>query len=352
MTVLQESFGQIGSQPVYSFTLKNDRGLTVTAINYGCIITEINVPDQEGNYENIVLGHDTIEEYLTDPYFLGAVVGRVAGRIKGASFELDGKTYTLAKNDHRNHLHGGVKGFDKVVWNSKILDDGVQFSYLSRDGEEGYPGNVNIEVIYRLNNDNELWIQYSAQADQKTLFTVANHSYFNLSGNLKRDVLNHTLLLKSSRFLELDEEFLPTGSLLDVKDTPFDFTAGRTVKTGAQSDHPQNVLVGKGYDHPFLLDEKRDNEIVLKDPDSGRMLTVETDEPAVVVYSGNSLQAEGDFRGVPSRKYLGICLETQAYPDAIHHPHFPTMVLEKGEKHSSITRYKFGLIDNKGKESF
>jgi aldose 1-epimerase len=346
MTVLQESFGQIGSQPVHSYTLKNDHGLTVTAINYGCIISEINAPDQDGNYENIVLGHDTINEYLGDPYFLGAVVGRVAGRIKGGSFELDGKNYTLAKNDHPNHLHGGVKGLGKVVWNARILDDGVQFSYLSRDGEEGYPGNVNIEVTYRLNNDNELTIQYRAETDQKTLFTVANHSYFNLSGNLKRDVLNHSLLLKSSHFLELDEEFLPTGSLLDVKDTPFDFTAGRTIKAGAESDHPQTVLVGQGYDHPFVLDKNHNKEIVLTDPESGRMLTVETDEPAVVVYSGNSLKEEGDFRGVPSKKYLGICLETQAFPDAIHHPHFPTMILDKGEQYSSITRYKFGLINN------
>ena len=347
MRVLQENFGQIGGQPVYSFTMINDHGVAVTAINYGCIITKINVPDQDGKYENIVLGHDTLDEYLNDPYFLGAVVGRVAGRIKGGNFELDGQNITLAKNDSRNHLHGGVKGFDKVVWEAAVIDDGVLFSYFSRDGEEGYPGNLNIEVTYRLNNDNELSIQYRAQTDQKTLLTVTNHSYFNLSGNMQRDVLNHSLLLKSSRFLELDEEFLPTGSLMDVKDTPFDFTTEGTMKTGAESSHPQNVLVGNGYDHPFILETNHDNEIVLKDPESGRTLTVETDEPAVVVYSGNSLKGEGDFRGVPSRKYLGICLETQTCPNGIHHSHFPSMVLEKGEKYSSITKYRFGLEDNK-----
>ncbi|GAM16274.1 aldose epimerase family protein [Mesobacillus selenatarsenatis] len=343
MEVLKERFGQIGSQPVHSFTLRNDHGMEVTAINYGCIITKMNVPDRDGEFENIVLGHDTLDEYHKDPYFLGAVVGRVAGRLKGGSFELDGKNFTLAKNDNTSHLHGGLKGFDKVLWDAKVIDDGVLFSYLSRDGEEGYPGNLYIEVTYRLNNDNELSIQYRAQTDQKTLLTVTNHSYFNLSGNMKRDVLNHSLQLKSSRFLELDEEFLPTGSFLDVKDTPFDFTKGGMVKAGAESNHSQNVLVGNGYDHPFILDVNHDHEIVLKDPESGRTLTVETDEPAVVVYSGNSLKAEGDFRGVPSRKHLGICLETQAFPDSIHHPHFPSMVLDKGEMYSSITKYKFGL---------
>jgi aldose 1-epimerase len=343
MEVLRETFGQIGSQPVHSFTLRNDHGMEVTAINYGCIIIKVNVPDRDGRYENIVLGYDALDEYLNDPYFLGGVVGRVAGRIRGGSFELDGKKFTLAKNDNANHLHGGLKGFDKVVWDAKVIDDGVLFSYLSRDGEEGYPGNLYIEVTYRLNNANELSIQYRAQTDQKTLLTVTNHSYFNLSGNLKRDVLNHSLHLKSSRYLELDEEFLPTGSILEVKDTPFDFTKGGTVNTGAESNHPQNVLVGNGYDHPFILDANHDNEIVLKDPESGRTLTVETDEPAVVVYSGNSLKAEGDFRCVPSRKYLGICLETQRFPDSIHHPHFPSMVLDKGEMYSSITKYKFGL---------
>lgn len=343
MEVLKEKFGQIGSQPVYSFALRNEQGMEVTAINYGCIITKMNVPDRDGKFENIVLGHNTLDEYLNDPYFLGAVVGRVAGRLKGVSFELDGKHFTLAQNDNTNHLHGGLKGFDKVVWDAKVIDDGVLFSYLSRDGEEGYPGNLYIEVTYRLNNDNELSIQYRAQTDQKTLLTATNHSYFNLSGNLKRDVLEHSLHLKSSRFLELDEEFLPTGSVLDVEDTPFDFTKGGTVKTGAESNHSQNVLVGHGYDHPFILDHNHESEIVLKDSESGRTLTVETDEPAVVVYSGNSLKAKGEFRSVPSRKYLGICLETQNYPDGVHHPHFPSMVLDKGEMYSSITKYKFGL---------
>lgn len=345
MKVIQEDFGQIDQQSVYSYTLINDHGLEVTAINYGCIITKIIAPDPHGNFENVVLGHDTLNDYLNDSSFLGAVVGRVGGRIRGASFELDGQTYHLAKNNGNNHLHGGIKGFDKVVWDAEVLDDGVRFSYLSKDGEEGYPGNLTIEVIYRLTNNNELSIQYGAQTDQKTILTLTNHSYFNLSGNLKRDVLSHSLTLKSDQFLELDEGFIPTGNLTEVENTPFDFTNGRKIEDGTISEHPQNVLVGNGYDHPFVLNSHHDNEIVLKDRESGRTLTVETDEPAVVVYSGNSISPEGDFRGVPARKYLGICLETQAFSDAIHNPHFPSMILDKGQPYASVTKYKFGVIE-------
>jgi aldose 1-epimerase len=343
LKVIHDSFGQIDNQIVSSFTLVNDHGVEVTAINFGCIITKIVVPDKNGNYENIVLGHDSLNDYIQDPYFLGAVVGRVGGRIKGGSFELDGKTYTLAKNDHNNHLHGGIIGFNKVVWDAEIIEEGIRFSYLSPDGEEGYPGNLHIQVTYTLNNHNELKIQYDAQSDKKTLATVTNHSYFNLSGNLKRDVLNHELTIKSDQFLELDEEFIPTGHFVDVKNTPFDFTSKRVIESGNASAHPQNILVGDGYDHPFLLNTNHDKEIVLKDTESGRVLTIETDEAGVVVYSGNSLNSEGEFRGTPGKKYLGICLETQALPDAIHHPHFPSTILDKDQKYSSVTVYKFGM---------
>jgi aldose 1-epimerase len=345
MKVIKESFGKIDNQSVFSYTLVNDQGLEVTAINYGCIITRITAPDKNGTFENIVLGHDTLDDYLQDSYFLGAVVGRVGGRIKGGSFELDGKTYTLAQNNYPNHLHGGVKGFDKVVWDAEVLEDGVRFSYISKDGEEGYPGNLTIQVTYTLTNENELSIHYGAQTDKKTLLTVTNHSYFNLSGNAKRDILNHTLTLKSNEYLELDQTFIPTGQLADVTNTPFDFTTEKAVKTGTVTEHPQNVLVGEGYDHPFVLNTNHDNEIILKDTESGRILTIETDEPAIVVYSGNSLNPEGDFRGVPSKKYLGICLETQGFPDAIHHLHFPSTILDKGEQYSSVTKYKFGLME-------
>ncbi|WP_223589050.1 aldose epimerase family protein [Neobacillus bataviensis] len=343
MKVIHESFGQIDHQTVLSFTLVNDNGVEVTAINYGCIITKIVVPDKNGNYENVVLGHDSLNDYLKDPYFLGAVVGRVGGRIKGGSFKLDGQSYTLAKNDGNNHLHGGIKGLDKVVWDAEVMEEGVRFSYFSPDGDEGYPGNLHIQVTYTLNNNNEFTIHYASQTDKKTLLTVTNHAYFNLSGDLKRDIVNHTLTIKSDQFLELDQEFIPTGIFVDVKNTPFDFTSERIIETGIASDHPQNVLVGNGYDHPFLLKTNHDNEIVLKDPDSGRVLTIETDEAGVVVYSGNSLKTEGEFRGTPSGKHLGICLETQGMPEAIHHPYFPSIILDKDQQYSSKTVYKFGI---------
>jgi aldose 1-epimerase len=348
--VIQEKFGQINNQTVNSFTLVNDHGFELTCINYGCIITKIITPDKDGNYENIVLGYDTLENYINGSYFFGTVVGRVAGRIKGGSFELDGKTYTLAKNENNNHLHGGNKGFDKVLWDASVIENddevSVQFSYISPDGEEGYPGNVNVKVTYTVNNENQLSIQYSGLSDEKTLLNMTNHSYFNLSGNIKRDILNHSLSIKSDQFLELNGELLPTGELLDVEGTPFDFNSDRFIHSGVDSNHPQNKLAGQGYDHPFLLTTNHDQEIILKDSESGRTLTIETDEPGVVVYSGNQMKAEGEIYGVPSRKYLGICLETQGLPDAIHHPNFPSWVLESGQVFTSVTRYKFGVLTN------
>lgn len=349
MNILKEHFGKKDNQTVHQYTIINDHGVEISCINYGCIITKINVPDRNGNYENIVAGYDSLEDYVTDSYFLGAAIGRVSGRIKAASFELDGQTFSLAKNENNNHLHGGIKGFNQIIWDAEVLENeqeaAVRFSYLSPDGEEGYPGNLKINVTYTLNNSNELTIQYSGESDKNTLLNMTNHSYFNLSGNLKRDILNHSLMIKSEKFLELNDELLPTGEMLAVEGTPFDFRNERVIQTGVISDHPQNKLAGQGYDHPFLLSAKHDHKIVLKDSESGRTLTIETDEVGVVVYSGNQMKAEGEIRGIPSRKYLGICLETQGLPDAIHHPHFPSWVLEKDKQYSSTTKYKFGILD-------
>lgn len=347
MQIIKEKYGMLHDYTIYAFTMKNNNGMEITCLNYGCIITEIIVPDKEGNFENVVLGYDTLEEYVNDTLYFGAVVGRVGGRIKDAQFELDNQTYTLTKNEQNNHIHGGVKGFNRVIWNAALFEEddevGVTFNYVSPDGEGGYPGNVDVKVTYILNNANELAIFYEAITDKRTPFSVTNHSYFNLSGNFKRDILEHALKLKSNKFLELDHELIPTGKVLDVKDTPFDFTKERCIKSGANSNHEQNVLVGRGYDHPFLLDSKHDEEIVLKDPDNGRTLIVETDEVGVIVYSGNGLGEEGSIRGVPLKKHLGICLETQGLPNAVHHPTFPSVILNKDEKYHSITKYRFDV---------
>ncbi|MBS4208256.1 aldose epimerase family protein [Bacillus sp. FJAT-50079] len=348
MKITKELFGEIGQSKVYSFTFENESGVKVTCINYGCTITKIITPDKNGVMENIVLGYDQLEDYIDHSPYFGCIVGRVAGRIGGATFELDGKTYRLEKNENGNHLHGGAKGFDKVIWDANIIEHEdmaeVQFSYISPDGEEGYPGNLHMKVSYLLNNDNEFIIRYEGISDQKTLLNVTNHSYFNLSGNLKRDVQDHFLTLKSNEYLELNDELLPTGHVHNVEGTTFDFKEGRKIRMGIESEYVQNQLVGNGYDHPFLLSENHNEEIILEDRTSGRKMTVETDEVGVVVYTSNALPEGVEFYGVPSQKYLGVCLETQGLPDAVNHPQFPSWVLEKDQPFSSVTKYTFSQL--------
>jgi aldose 1-epimerase len=345
MRVFQEEFGEVDGQIVTAYTMRNDQGMEVVCTDYGCIITKILVPNRHGIVENVVLGFNSLNDYLKySPYF-GAVVGRHAGRIQKAEFTLDGTTYTLAKNNNGNHLHGGLKGFDKVIWNTTIKDNkdsiSLEFSYLSKDGEEGYPGNLDIKVIYSLNNENELVMTFEGVSDQRTVVNLTNHSYFNLSGNLKRDILEHTLTLKSDQFLELNEELIPTGEIIPVDETLFDFRAGREIIEGTKSSQPQNILAGNGYDHPFLLTENNNEEIKLYDQESGRGLVIETNQPVVVLYTGNQLGEEFIINGLPSRRYLGLCLETQSPPDSVHHPHFPSTILEKGEQYKAVTKYKF-----------
>ncbi|MFT9485816.1 MAG: aldose epimerase family protein [Tepidibacillus sp.] len=345
MKVVHEKFAELDGQIVTSFTLINDHGMKVTSIDYGCIITRIMVPDRHGTIENVVLGFDTFEEYRQHSPYFGAIVGRHAGRIKNAEFELDGRTYHLAKNDNGNHLHGGLQGFDKVIWHVEVKENkddvSLVFQYISKDGEEGYPGNLQMKVIYTLNNSNELIIEYEGISDQRTVINVTNHSYFNLSGNLKRNILDHILTLKSDRFLELDEQLLPTGQILSVENTVFDFRTGRKIQDGVVSKDKQNVLAGNGYDHPFLLSENNNGEIYLQDTESGRALIIETDQPGVVLYTGNQLSEDFTIRGVKAQRYLGLCLETQGLPDAIHHSHFPSTIVEKDEIYRSVTKYKF-----------
>lgn len=348
MTVWQGEFGKINGQAVDIFTMENINGMRIKCINYGCIITEILVPDSNGTLENIVLGFNSLEEYIEDSAYLGAVIGRVAGRIAGAQFELDGITHNLPKNENQNHLHGGGKGFHSVIWDAIVKENEeettIEFTYVSPDGEEGYPGNVNMKVQYTLTNDNELVISYYGTSDQKTLLDVTNHTYFNLSGNLKRDILDHILMINSDEFLELNNELLPTGKILEVKNTSFDFRKERKITNGLRSPHSQNILAGDGYDHPFLLSANHQQEIRLVDQESGRMMVIETDQPNVILYTGNQLEGHYKVHGVPVRKHLGLCLETQGFPDSIHHSHFPSIVLGAGEKFNSKTKYSFSIM--------
>ena len=348
MDILQNKYGELDGKDVYAYTMKNSRGMEITCLNYGCIITKILMPDAKGNAENIVLGFDHLDDYLhRSPYF-GAVVGRVAGRIKNGEFALENKTYHVTQNEGINHLHGGYKGFSHVIWDHQIVkkDDAIsiEFYYRSADGEEGYPGNLDVKVVYSLNEENQLRISYQGRSDKTTLMTLTNHTYFNLSGNLKRDILQHRLMMKSDRFLELGRDLLPTGQLLTVDDTPFDFRSGRLIQDGVYSNHEQILIADKGYDHGFLLNRHHDGEIVLADSESGRQLVVETDEPCVVLYTGTHLEEGFDIYGVPSRKYLGLCLETQGVPDSIHHPELPQYILKKGETYVSESVYSFQTL--------
>jgi aldose 1-epimerase len=348
MIINKRSFGEINGDDVYEYTLKNDKGVEITCLNYGCAITKIVTPDRNGNCENIVLGFKDPSKYKENSPYFGVIVGRVAGRIKDAQFELEDQTYTLVKNNGNNHLHGGLKGFSNVVWAGKIIDTEqkavVQFAYISRDGEQGYPGTLQMQVTYTLNNDNEFIIHYQGQSDNSTLLNPTNHTYFNLSGNLKRDILQHILKINSNHFLEVDEQLLPTGNLLDVGETVFDFRNGRQIIDGISSEHLQNKLVGQGYDHPFILNRNNKGEISLWEEESGRKLVVETDAVGVVLYTGNQLPDNLDIYGVTSRKYLGLCLETQGLPDAIHHTHFPSCILKKDQVFSTWTKYTFSVI--------
>ncbi|KMK76598.1 aldose epimerase family protein [Alkalihalobacillus pseudalcaliphilus] len=346
MDITKKQFDTLYEQPIYEYTLSSATDLSISVINYGCIITKIMMPDKHGNRENIVLGFEQVKGYQEAPYF-GAVIGRVAGRIKGSEFQLNGTNYQLASNEGEHHLHGGVKGFDQAIWHveEKKSEQGValELTYTSVDGEEGYPGNVTIKITYSLTSDDVFSISYQATSDQDTLLNLTNHSYFNLSGEAKETVLKHQLTMPSEHFLKLDEHLLPTGEYHSVVQTPFDFRKGRLILDGVHSEHPQNQLVGFGYDHPFILNEGQDSPIQLLDESSGRLMEVTTTEPCVVLYTGNHISSTLQIGDRTAEKYIGLCLETQKHPDAIHHPTFPSVVLKKGELYESKTIYTFSV---------
>ncbi|RLQ91247.1 aldose epimerase family protein [Planomicrobium sp. Y74] len=350
MTVEQQAFGKSDGQTVTLYTIKNEQGFQISCINYGCIITEILTPDKTGKLENVVLGFDSLEEYERDVHYLGAVAGRFAGRIKDGAAELAGSSYQLGRNANGHHLHGGAGGFHSVVWNAVPFEEpggaGVDFTYTSPDGEEGYPGNLEMTVSYFVKHDrNKLVISYSGTSDQTTLLNPTNHSYFNLSGDLKCDVLDHHLQLPGEAYLELDDELLPTGRILPVAGTVFDLSNGNKIRHAVQSEEPQTRLAGHGYDHPFVLEQADESAILLTDEESGRTLSVATTEPAVVLYTGNGLGGPYSLRGTPARNHLGLCLETQKLPDSTRHQNFGSSVLQAGEFYHSETSFSFGVLD-------
>lgn len=347
MKIEKGHFGDLRGETVYSFALHNRNGMKVTCITLGCIITEVLTPNKAGKLENVVLGFDDVDNYIENSPYFGAVIGRVAGRINNGSFKLDGETYTLPQNENTNHLHGGPEGFDRKLWDAKTFENenevGVEFIYISKDGEAGYPGNVTVKVTYVLTNQNDLLITYSATTDKKTLINLTNHTYFNLSGNVKNDIQTHHLKLKSKQALELNDNFIPTGNYIDVENTPFDFRAGKAIAEGLTSNNNQIKLVGQGIDHPFLLEENHNQEIVLVDEESRRKLVIETDEESVVVYTSNMVDDSFQIRDVQSKKYIGICLETQGLPDSINQPNFSPCILDVGDEYKTTTKYSFSI---------
>ena len=346
--IVRKAFGRVEGRPVDLFLLTNSRGMRAAITNYGGIVVELWVPDRQGRLADVVLGYPAVEEYVkASPYF-GAIIGRYGNRIGKARFTLGGKEYRLAANDHGNHLHGGIKGFDKVIWQAQPAETphGPQLtlSYLSRDGEEGYPGNLEATVTYRVTADNALEIEYRATADKPTPVNLTNHSYFNLRGQGEGDILGHHLMLCADRFTPVDAELIPTGELRSVEGTPFDFRT--PVAIGKRIDQPDEQLrFGRGYDHNFVLN-KKPGEMSLAarvvEPSTGRVMDVLTTEPGIQFYSGNFLDGTNVGKGgkVYRHRY-GFCLETQHFPDSPNKPHFPATILEPGKEYRSRTVYRF-----------
>ena len=328
------------------YTLTNSHHMEVRAMNYGAIIVSLRVPDRKGQVADIVLGHDTLEGYFDNSPHLGGLVGRYANRIANGSFTLDGVKYSLPKNNGPNTLHGGIKGLDQAVWQGTPLkgETGVAFSCLSKDGEEGFPGNLKVKVTYALTEANELLIDYEATTDKPTVLNLSQHSYFNLAGEGTGDILNHEVMISADRFTPVDSTMIPTGELRPVKGTPLDFTT--QTKVGARiDDNYEQLVLGKGYDHNFVINRKAEGLVSAArayEPTSGRVMEISTDQPGIQFYTGNFLDGTvtGKQGHVYKRRY-GLCFETQHFPDSPNHPEFPSTVLRPGQTFHSRTIFKF-----------
>lgn len=349
--VKKTSFGTLpDGTAVDVYTITNARGVELRVTNYGGIVVSLRAPDKKGSVDDIALGFDDLKGYLTGSPYFGAIVGRYGNRIANAKFTVDGKEYTLAKNNGPNTLHGGIKGFDKVLWHAEPFQNGhgvgIILTYVSKDGEEGFPGNLNVKVTYTLTEKNEWSIEYEAVTDKATPVNLTQHTYFNLAGAGKSDILGHVAQLNASRFTPVGETLIPTGELRPVKGTPMDFTDPTPIGSRIDADYEQ-LRFGHGYDHNFVLDGKGSEPALaarVKDPASGRVLEVYTTEPGVQFYTGNFL--DGTLTGKQGHVYkqrYGFCLETQHFPDSPNHPDFPTTVLRPGQTYRSRTIYKLSV---------
>src|ERR1700686_2609504 len=342
----KQSFGKTeDGQQTDLYILTNKNGMETSITNYGGTVVTLKVPDRNGKFDDVVLGYDKVEDYEAGKAYFGAIVGRYANRIAHAKFTLDGITYTLPKNDGDNHLHGV---FNKRVWNAKDVSSGagqaLELTYLSKDGEDGFPGNLSVKVVYTLTNQNELKIDYSAATDKDTVLNLTNHCYFNLAGQGNGDILQQQLMIRADRFTPVDANLIPTGEFRKVKGSPFDFTTSTVIRSRIDQDDEQ-LKLGKGYDHNWVLNNSTAGSLFVAaqsyDSHSGRLLEVSTTEPGLQFYTGNFLDGiHGKGGKVYNRRYA-FCLETQHFPDSPNHPQFPSTVLRPGQHYRSTTVYKF-----------
>ncbi|MCP4398433.1 MAG: galactose mutarotase [bacterium] len=343
-------YGEADGNAVDLYTLTNANGLEMTMTNYGGIVVSFMVPDEEGNMEDIVLGYNQLEGYVKNNPYFGCIVGRYGNRIGQAKFTLDGQEYTLAQNNGENSLHGGIKGFDKVVWDAKaIMGDesvAVEFKYLSKDGEEGFPGNLDVTVTYTLTNDDEFRVDYAATTDKTTVVNLTHHSYWNLAGEGSGDILGHEIMINADNFTPVDAGLIPTG-IDSIEGTPFDFRIPTAI--GARIDDDDEQLnFGRGYDHNWVLNKEQEGAMTLAatayDSGTGRFMEIFTTEPGIQFYTGNFL--DGSIVGKIGETYEfrnGFCLETQHYPDSPNKPDFPSVVLKPGEEYTTTTIHKFSV---------
>lgn len=349
--ITRSNFGKLpNGKEVFLFTVTNKNGVEMKITNYGGIITSLKTPDKNGKLEDIVLGYDHLDGYLKESPYFGAIVGRYANRIANGKFKLEGKEYTLALNNGPNTLHGGAIGFDKVAWHVEEIKtsdgDALKLFYASPDMDEGFPGSLNMEVIYTLTDDNELRFAFTATTDKTTVVNLTQHTYFNLTGNTKRDILDHELVIYADAIVPVNEKLIPTGELMPVSGTPFDFTTSHRVGERINDNHPQLEL-GGGYDHCYVLKdngEKLKHAATLSESVSGRKVDVYTTEPGMQLYTGNFLKGSITGKGdVVYHKRFGMCLETEHFPDSPNQPNFPSVVLKPGEVYNTITTYRFGV---------
>jgi len=345
------TFGVLADgREVHEYTLANSAGMSAKFIDYGATITSLSVPDRDGKMADVVLGYDFLEGYVNGTEYFGAVVGRYGNRIGKGRFELEGKTYQLSVNNGENHLHGGNVGFNKVLWDAEVLQDSntpsVRFTYVSPDGEEGYPGAVILKVTYTLTEKNELRIEYEGTADKATILNPTQHSYFNLSGDFENTILDHRLMIEADSYTPVDAGLIPTGELAPVENTPLDFRQEHTIGERIEDSFEQ-LLLGKGYDHNWVLRDYTETGQIyraaeLYELDSGRVMTVYTDQAGIQFYSGNFLDGSALGKGgIVYSHRTGLCLETQVFPDAPNKPDFPSAALNPGQVYRQTTVYQF-----------